>query len=76
MITFWRLFRKTQWRLSESSDPFDHHDVKRMSLRELADLPMPRPGRRLARAAGHEVGDADTAASGANAPYSGLQCVP
>lgn len=24
-------------------DPLDHPDLRRMSLRELADLPMPRP---------------------------------
>ena len=25
-------------------DPLDHPDLRRMSLRELADLPVPRPG--------------------------------
>lgn len=28
---------------TEASDPLDHPAVRRMSLRELADLPLPRP---------------------------------
>ena len=44
MINFRRLFRKREAPVTDFSDLLDHPDLKRMTLRELADLPLPRIG--------------------------------
>lgn len=41
MTIFRRMFRTPEVPVSGSSGPLDHPDVKRMTLRELADLPLP-----------------------------------
>lgn len=41
MTIFQRLFSKLEVPVFVSSDPLDHPDVQRMTLRELADLPLP-----------------------------------
>ncbi len=42
MITLRRLFRRSEALPFEPADPLDHPDLQRMTLRELADLPLPR----------------------------------
>lgn len=42
MFNFRRLFRTREAQFTECPDHFDHPDVKRMTLRELADLPPPQ----------------------------------
>jgi hypothetical protein len=46
MITFRRLFRRSEAPAFDPPDLLDHPDLQRMSLRELADLPLPRLGAR------------------------------
>ena len=45
MIDVRRLFRKREAPLGKGPDVLDHPDLMRMSLRELADLPLPRAWR-------------------------------
>jgi mono/diheme cytochrome c family protein len=39
------LFSRTEAQTSDSSNLLDHPDIQRMTLRELADLPLPHPSR-------------------------------
>lgn len=49
MITRWRIFKLIRSRSDESAtdrgrnrEPLDHPEIARMTLQELADLPLPR----------------------------------
>jgi hypothetical protein len=46
MITLRRLFTRTEVPAFDPPDPLDHPDLQRMTMRELADLPLPRLGSR------------------------------
>ena len=43
MMIFRRLFSTRETTVFDPPDVLDHPDLRRMTLRELADLPLPRP---------------------------------
>jgi hypothetical protein len=63
MMNFRRLFRTREALAFGVPDILDHPDLRRMTLRELADLPFPRPGQ-----PGETSGDNALAAASRSTP--------